>query len=77
MSNAQSVRGLVCPKTRHPVVVTADRVVSTDPETRLAYPIRDDIPIMLADEAEVLSREDWQAVMDAADTRPAENSDDA
>ncbi|HUE18901.1 MAG TPA: Trm112 family protein [Stellaceae bacterium] len=45
---------LVCPLTKGPL--TYDRVAQelVSPQAGLAYPIRDGIPIMLADEARVL-----------------------
>ena len=55
---------LVCPKSKARLVHDEERLVSTDPETRLAYPIRDDIPIMLIDEATELSAEQWRAIME-------------
>jgi len=55
---------LACPKTKAPVVQDGEWIVSTDLETRLRYPIRDDIPVMLIDEAETMSEADWRAVME-------------
>ena len=54
---------LVCPKSQAELVMDGDRLVCVDPDVRLAYPIRDDIPIMLIDDAEELSVEDWKTVM--------------
>ena len=54
---------LVCPKSKRPLVHEGHRLVSTDPETRLAYEIRDEIPIMLIEEARELPREEWAAIM--------------
>ena len=54
---------LVCPKTKAKLVLDGNSLVSIDPETRLSYEIKDDIPIMLVDEATELSVEDWTAVM--------------
>ena len=54
---------LVCPKTKKPLVLDGERLVSTDPETRLSYRIENDIPILLIEEAEPLSEEEWRAVM--------------
>jgi hypothetical protein len=42
---------LVCPQSRAAVVQIGDWLVSTDPQTRRKYPIRDGIPIMLIDES--------------------------
>ena len=55
---------LVCPATRTALVHDGERLVCIDPDCRLSYPIADDIPIMLVDEATELFREEWQAVME-------------
>lgn len=54
---------LVCPDTRADLVKEQTALVSTDPQSRLSYPILDDIPRLLTDEATQLSTEDWAAVM--------------
>ena len=44
---------LVCPKCRTALTVDdgADELVCTNAECGLAYPVRDDIPVLLVDEA--------------------------
>ena len=54
---------LVCPETKARLVRDGERLVSRDGESRLSYPIRDGIPIMLADEATSLSVDEWQDAM--------------
>ena len=54
---------LVCPKSKRPLVHDGNRLVSTDPDSRLSYEIRDDIPIMLIEEARELPRDEWAAIM--------------
>ena len=54
---------LRCPITKAPLVVDGERIVSTDPETRLCYRIDNDIPVMLIDEAVTLDEKEWQDVM--------------
>lgn len=54
---------LVCPKTRRPLVIDDQSFVSTCPETRLRYPITDQIPRLLVEEADQLSPEAWSAIM--------------
>jgi uncharacterized protein len=46
---------LVCPVTKGPLEYDAVRQELISKSARLAYPIRDGIPIMLADEARILS----------------------
>lgn len=43
---------LVCPLTKQPLILKGNELIS--PAARLAYPIRNGIPIMLADEARVI-----------------------
>lgn len=45
---------LACPKCKSPVRLdeSAQRIICTSPTCGLRYPIRDDIPVMLIDEAE-------------------------
>ena len=43
---------LVCPVTKAPLVWDADKQELLCRASRLAYPVRDGIPIMLVDEAE-------------------------
>ncbi len=46
---------LVCPVTKGPLTMSADKSELISWSARLAYPIRDDIPIMLVDEARALA----------------------
>ncbi len=43
---------LACPKCKSEVKLEGDRIVCTNPQCGLRYPVRDDIPVMLIDEAE-------------------------
>ena len=43
---------LACPKCKASVKEEADRLVCTNPQCGLRYPVRDGIPVMLIDEAE-------------------------
>ncbi|MCH8033481.1 MAG: hypothetical protein IH950_06980 [Bacteroidetes bacterium] len=54
---------LCCPETKADLVLDGDTLVSTDKETRRRYRIEDDIPIMLIEESEQLSMEEWIAIM--------------
>ena len=49
---------IACPKTKAKLICEGEFLISVDPETRLKYPIKDGIPVMLVDEAvEVLNQE--------------------
>jgi uncharacterized protein len=48
---------LVCPVTKGPLTYDRERQELVSPQARLAYPIRDGIPIMLPDEARSLDEE--------------------
>jgi len=52
---------LVCPVTKGPLVYDKSRQELISLSARLAYPIRDDIPIMLESEARELSDEEYEA----------------
>jgi uncharacterized protein YbaR (Trm112 family) len=54
---------LCCPLTKADLVLDGETLVSTDRETRRRYKIEDNIPIMLIDESEELSIEEWQQIM--------------
>ncbi len=49
---------LVCPVTKGPLIYDKARQELISKSARLAYPIRDDIPIMLEDEARELTDEE-------------------
>ena len=49
---------LVCPICKGPLVYRADRAELICKADRLAFPIRDDIPVMLEDEARKLTPEE-------------------
>ena len=49
---------LVCPVTKGPLVYDRERQELISRAARLAYPIRDGIPVMLEDEARVISDEE-------------------
>ena len=49
---------LVCPVTKGPLEFDAQRQELISRSARLAYPVRDDIPILLENEARTLSDEE-------------------
>ncbi len=52
---------LVCPVTRGPLIYDPDAKELVSQKAGLAYPIRDGVPIMLADEARELEPSEAQA----------------
>lgn len=54
---------LCCPETKADLVLDGDTLVSTDKSTRRRYKIENDIPIMLIEESEILSMEEWEKIM--------------
>ncbi|HAB51189.1 MAG: hypothetical protein A2315_13410 [Ignavibacteria bacterium RIFOXYB2_FULL_35_12] len=54
---------LCCPETKADLVLEGDTLVSTDKKTRRRYKIENDIPIMLIDESDILSMEEWEKIM--------------
>lgn len=51
---------LVCPVTKGPLIHDKARAELISLAARLAYPIRDDIPVMLEEEARELSEEELE-----------------
>ena len=62
---------LRCPQSRAELVLEGDALVSTSPEARLKYPVRDGIPILLIDDAEQLPPDEWSAIMSRYGRNPA------
>jgi uncharacterized protein YbaR (Trm112 family) len=54
---------LCCPETKADLVLDGNTLVSIDKNTRRRYRIENDIPVMLIDESEQLSVEEWQTIM--------------
>ena len=55
----------VCPVTKGPLVYDKAKQELVSKAARLAYPIRDGIPVMLEEEARKLSPEEWEALGNA------------
>ena len=66
----QAKQFLACPKSHTELVLDKNLLVNTCPNTRLAYPIVDEIPRLLVDEAQQLSTEHWQQIMQASHRSP-------
>ena len=56
--DAKLLELLVCPVTKGPLVYDKERQELVSRSARLAYPIRDGIPVMLEDEARKLTPEE-------------------
>ncbi len=54
---------LCCPETKADLVLDGNTLVSVDKNTRRRYKIENDIPIMLIEESEQLSVEEWNNIM--------------
>lgn len=52
-----------CPKSKTELVLDDDSLVNTDPATRLRYPVKEQIPILIPEEATILSPGEWELVM--------------
>lgn len=57
---------LVCPVTKAPLVFDRNRNELLCKASRLAYPIRDGIPVMIEEEARQLSEDEAERLKDAA-----------
>jgi hypothetical protein len=55
---------LVCPVTKGPLIYDKDAQELISKSARLAYPIRDDIPVMLEEEARQLSSDELEKYQD-------------
>ena len=53
--NQELLNILVCPRCKKKITLSSDRQWLVCDHCRLRYPIRDDIPVMLIDEAEPLA----------------------
>jgi uncharacterized protein YbaR (Trm112 family) len=60
--DAKLLEILVCPVTKGPLVFDRERQELISRSARLAYPIRDGIPVLLEDEARKLSPEEVEAL---------------
>jgi uncharacterized protein len=53
---------LVCPVTKGPLIYDQEKQELISKSARLAYPIRDGIPVMLEDEARTLANEEIESL---------------
>jgi uncharacterized protein YbaR (Trm112 family) len=54
---------LCCPETKADLILDGNYLISVDKNTRRRYRIEDDIPILLIEESETLSEEEWKTIM--------------
>jgi uncharacterized protein len=52
-----------CPRSKAPLVHEGDWLISSDPACRLKYEIKQEIPVLIPEEATELSVEEWQSLM--------------
>jgi uncharacterized protein len=62
--DAKLLEILVCPVTKGPLIFDRERGELISRSARLAYPIRDGIPVLLEDEARKLTPEEIEALKD-------------
>lgn len=60
MLDSRLLEILVCPETKGPLIYDRANGELVSLAARLAYPVRDDIPVMLSEEARPLSEEEVQ-----------------
>jgi uncharacterized protein len=60
MLNPKLLEILVCPVTKGPLIYDKSASELLSKSARLAYPIRNDIPVMLEDEARKLSDAEYE-----------------
>ena len=51
---------LACPVTKGPLIYDAEKQELISTSARLSYPVRDDIPVMLEEEARQLTDEEYE-----------------
>ena len=57
--DAKLLEILVCPITKGPLVFDKEKQELISKSARLAYPVRDGIPVMLEEDARKLSESEW------------------
>ncbi len=62
MIDPQLLKILVCPVTKAPLQLSSDKTELLCKASKLAYPIKDGIPVMLEDEARKIPQEEYEAL---------------
>ena len=57
--DAKLLEILVCPITKGPLVFDKEKQELISKSARMAYPVRDGIPVMLEEDARKLSESEW------------------
>jgi uncharacterized protein YbaR (Trm112 family) len=65
---------LACPEDKGPLLYFADEDRLYNPRLRRSYPVRDDIPVMLVDEAVTVDDAEHDRLMTKADTEGVEQT---
>jgi uncharacterized protein len=65
---------LACPEDKGPLLYFSDEDRLYNPRLRRSYEIRDDIPVMLIEEAKTVSDEEHQRLMGKADSEDVEQT---
>lgn len=65
--DAQLLEILACPDDKGPLLYLADEDALYNPRLKRRYAVRDDIPIMLIDEAETVSDEEHARILAKAE----------
>lgn len=60
---SQYVQILVCPVCHSKLVIDKQSFVCQSPDCRKRFLVKDDIPVMLADDAQSVSSEEWAAII--------------
>ncbi len=68
--DAKLLELLVCPVTKGPLTLDRETSELLSRSARLAYPVRDGIPILLENEARTLSDDELEALHGKAPSRP-------
>jgi uncharacterized protein YbaR (Trm112 family) len=58
------LRILVCPVTKGPLIYVKEKKELVSLDAKLAYAVKDDIPVMLADEARPISEQELEKLKD-------------
>ncbi len=63
--DASAVKDLwQCPQSKSPLIMHGERVICVGPKCRLGFDIRDNIPVLLVDEATPIDKSDWSSIME-------------